>query len=167
MDAFIRYWIGDCVGVLAPMLILWMLLDAQDELSQSDGHRTRRIAGLSARRRDRTWVAFGFGAAADFNNFYKALPAGDVGRRQGKAWPGGDQHVPVQLGIIASVQLLKVSAITVLEIQALAAVPAMFGFFIGIVVDEKQRVSRNYAKHCAWRQQARWRARWRMSSTSR
>jgi len=47
----------------------------------------------------------------------------------------------VQVGIIVSVMLLGFSAITVLEIQALAAVLALFGFFIGIVVDEKQRVS--------------------------
>ena len=47
----------------------------------------------------------------------------------------------VQVGIIGSVLLLGFSAITVLEIQALAAALALFGFFIGIVVDEKQRVS--------------------------
>ena len=140
-SAFIRYWIGDCVGVLVSMPILWMVLDdhgrpqlrAMVLTSESLGYLLAVIVAL--------WVAFGIGAAADFKYFYVLfLPVMWAAARQGLAGAVISTAF-VQLGIIGAVQLLKFSAITVLEIQALAAVLALFGFFIGVVVDEKQRVS--------------------------
>ncbi|MBS1229355.1 MAG: integral rane sensor signal transduction histidine kinase [Proteobacteria bacterium] len=140
-DAFVRYWVGDCVGVLVSMPILWMLLD--------DGGRSQLRAmvitweslGYLIATGLALWVAFGIGAAADFKYFYVLfLPVVWAAARQGLAGAVLSAAI-VQVGIIAAVQFLRFSAITVLEIQALAAVLALFGFFIGIVIDEKQRVS--------------------------
>jgi C4-dicarboxylate-specific signal transduction histidine kinase len=87
------------------------------------------------------WIAFGIGAAADFKYFYVLfLPIIWAASRQGLAGAVLSAAI-VQIGIISSVQLLGYSAVTVLEIQTLAAALALFGFFIGVVVDEKQRVS--------------------------
>lgn len=141
VGAFIRYWIGDCVGVLVSMPILWMLLDAHGRTQlramvvTGESLAYLLVVGIAL------WIAFGIGAAADFKYFYVLfLPVMWAAARQGLAGAVISTAL-VQLGVIGSVLLLKVSAITVLEIQALAAVLAMFGFFIGIVVDEKQRVS--------------------------
>jgi two-component system sensor kinase FixL len=140
-DAFVRYWVGDGVGVLVSMPLLWMLLD--------DGGRSQLRAmvvtweslGYLIATGLALWVAFGIGAAADFKYFYVLfLPVVWAAARQGLAGAVLSAAI-VQVGIIAAVQFLRFSAITVLEIQALAAVLALFGFFIGIVVDEKQRVS--------------------------
>ncbi len=141
VNAFIRYWIGDCVGVLVSMPILWMLFDENGRTQL----RAMVISGESLVYLVATgvalWIAFGIGAAADFKYFYVLfLPVMWAAARQGLAGAVISTAI-VQIGIIGLVQLLEFSAITVLEIQALAAVLALFGFFIGIVVDEKQRVS--------------------------
>ena len=45
-----------------------------------------------------------------------------------------------QLGVIAAARLLGLSALNVLELEVLVMVLALSGFFIGVVVDEKQRL---------------------------
>ena len=139
--AFIRYWVGDCVGVLVSMPVLWMLLDDHGRAQLRAMVVTWESLAYLLAVGGALWIAFGIGAAADFKYFYVLfLPVMWAAARQGLAGAVISTTF-VQIGIIAAVQLLKVSAITVLEIQALAAVLALFGFFIGIVVDEKQRVS--------------------------
>ncbi len=140
-EAFVRYWVGDGVGILISMPILWMLLDQRGRAQlratvltwESLGHLLATVLAL--------WVAFDVGAAADFKYFYVLfLPIAWAAARQGIAGAVASATV-IQLGIIGAVQLLGFSAVTVLEIQTLAVVLVMSGFFIGVVVDEKQRVS--------------------------
>jgi two-component system sensor kinase FixL len=140
-DAFIRYWVGDCVGVLVSMPLLWMLMDERGRAQLRAMVLTWEslaylgVAGVAL------WIAFGIGAAADFKYFYVLfLPVMWAAARQGISGAVFSATI-VQVGIIGSVQWLGFSAVTVLEIQILAAVLALFGFFIGVVVDEKQRVS--------------------------
>lgn len=140
-EALVRYWVGDGVGILISMPILWMLLDQSGRAQlratvptwESLGHLLATVLAL--------WVAFDVGAAADFKYFYVLfLPIAWAAARQGIAGAVVSAAL-IQLGIIGAVQLLGVSAVTVLEIQTLAVVLVMSGFFIGVVVDEKQRVS--------------------------
>ena len=139
--AFIRYWVGDCVGVLVSMPILWMLLDDHGRAQLRAMAVARESLAYLLATGMTLWIAFGVGAAADFKYFYVLfLPVVWAAARQGLAGAVLSTAI-VQIGIIGSVLLLGFSAITVLEIQALAAALALFGFFIGIVVDEKQRVS--------------------------
>jgi two-component system, LuxR family, sensor kinase FixL len=139
--AFIRYWVGDGVGVLVSMPILWMLLDDHGRAQLRAMAFSRESLVYLLATGVTLWIAFGVGAAADFKYFYVLfLPVVWAAARQGLAGAVLSTAI-VQIGIIGSVQLLGFSAITVLEIQALAAALALFGFFIGIVVDEKQRVS--------------------------
>ena len=139
--AFIRYWVGDGVGVLVSMPILWMLLDDHGRAQLRAMAFSRESLAYLLATGVTLWIAFGVGAAADFKYFYVLfLPVVWAAARQGLAGAVLSTAI-VQIGIIGSVLLLGFSAITVLEIQALAAALALFGFFIGIVVDEKQRVS--------------------------
>lgn len=140
-EAFVRYWVGDGVGILISMPILWMLLDQRGRVQlramvlniESLAHLLGTILAL--------WVAFDVGAAADFKYFYVLfLPIAWAAARQGIAGAVASAAL-IQLGIIVAVQWQGFSAVTVLEIQALAVVLVMCGFFIGVVVDEKQRVS--------------------------
>lgn len=140
-QAFIRYWVGDAVGILVSMPILWMLVNesgrAQLRATISGWEPLGYLAGTGIA----LWVAFDVGAEADFRYFYVLLlPIAWAAARQGLAGAVLDATV-VQLGIIGTFQLLRVSAVTVIEIQILAVVLALFGFSIGIIVDEKQRVS--------------------------
>ena len=138
---FIHYWVRDGVGVLVSMPLLWMLLDERGRSQLRAIVTTRDAPAHLAATLAALWIAFGIGAAADFKYFYALfLPIMWVAARHGLA--GAVFSVAtVQIGIICSAQFLEISAITALEIQALAAVLCLFGFFIGVVVDEKQRVS--------------------------
>lgn len=140
-EAFVRYWVGDGVGVLVSMPILWMLLDERGRAQLRAMVMTWESLGYLAATGAALWVAFGVGAEADFKYFYVLfLPIVWAAARQGLAGAVFSAAI-VQIGIIGAVQLLGLSAVTLLEIQTLAVVLALFGFFIGIVVDEKQRVS--------------------------
>ncbi len=140
-DAFVRYWIGDCVGVLVAMPILWMLLNDQGRAQLRAMVLARESLAYLAVTAVTLWIEFGIGATADFKYFYVLfLPVVWAAAKQGLAGAVLSTAV-VQFGIIGSVQVLGVAAITVLEVQTLAAVLALVGFFIGIVVDEKQKVS--------------------------
>ncbi len=140
-EAFVRYWVGDGVGVLVSMPILWMLLDERGRAQLRAMVMTWESLGYLMATGAALWVAFGVGAEADFKYFYVLfLPVVWAAARQGLAGAVFSAAI-VQIGIIVAVQLLGFSAVTILEIQTLAVVLALFGFFIGVVVDEKQRVS--------------------------
>lgn len=141
VNTFVHYWIGDCVGVFVSMPILWMLLDENGRTQLRAMVISRESLSYVMAIGIALWIAFGIGAAADFKYFYVLfLPIMWAAAAQGLAGAVISTAI-VQIGIISSVLLLQFSAISVLEVQTLAAVLAFFGFFIGIVVDEKQRVS--------------------------
>lgn len=141
LQAFVRYWVGDGVGALVSMPLLWMLLDERGRTQLRAMVLTWESAGYLLATGMALWIAFGIGAASDFKYFYVLfLPVVWAAARQGLAGAVFSAAI-VQIGIICSVLWLGYSAVTVLEIQTLAAVLALFGFFIGVVVDEKQRVS--------------------------
>ncbi len=139
--AALQFWVGDGGGVLVAMPLLWMLMDdyRRSQLRQVVFraefviHLTTTIVAL--------WIAFGLGAEATARYFYVLfIPIAWAASRDGL--PGAVLSAAmVQVGIILAVKTQDIAAITVLEIQILAAVIALFGFFIGVVVDEKQRVS--------------------------
>lgn len=140
-EAFIRYWVGDSVGILVSMPILWMLFDQRGRAQLRAMTLSRESLGYLAGTGAALWIAFGVGAGADFKYFYVMfLPVAWAAARQGLAGAVFSAAI-IQIGIIGAVQLRGFSAVTVLEIQTLAVVLVLFGFFIGIVVDEKQRVS--------------------------
>ena len=140
-QAFVRYWVGDGVGVLVSMPLLWMLLDERGRTQLRAMLLTWESAAYLLFTLFALWIAFGLGAVSDFKYFYVLfLPVVWAAARQGLGGAVFSAAI-VQLGIIGAVQGLGFSATDVLEIQALAAALTLFGFFFGVVVDEKQRVS--------------------------
>lgn len=140
-QAIFHYWVGDCAGVLIAMPLLVMLLDEprREELIRLISRNeflVDQVITISC-----LWIAFGWGANAEFKYFYALfIPVAWAASRQG--FPGAVVvAMLVQLGIIVSVHLEDIATVTVVEVQTLAGVIALFGFFIGVVVGEKQRVS--------------------------
>ncbi len=139
-EAFVRYWVGDGVGVLVSMPLIWMLLDERGRAQMRAMLDTWESFGYLVATGVALWISFGIGSV-DFKYFYLLfMPIMWAAARQGLTGAVFSAAI-VQVGIIGSVQLLGITTVTVLEIQILAAVLALFGFFIGVVVDEKQRVS--------------------------
>lgn len=140
-ESLIQYWVGDAVGILVTMPILSMLLDGQARVALlALATRPESLAILGAIG-FALWLAFGVGAETDFQYFYVLfLPIVWAAARQGVAGAVLSVSV-VQIAIIMVVQSLGYTVTTVLEIQTLAVVLALFSFFIGIVVDEQRRMS--------------------------
>lgn len=140
-DSLLRYWIGDCVGILVSMPILWMLYDERGRAQLRAICVTWRMVAYLSATAACVWVAFAIGAQANYKYFYVLfLPIVWAAARHGLAGAVVGATA-VQIGIIGGVQLLQFSAVTVQEIQTLTVVSALLGFFVGVVVDEKQRVS--------------------------
>ncbi len=137
--ALVRFWVGDCVGIVVTMPFFWLLLEARARLRnlfmrwETAGYGLLAIAVL--------WVSFGLGGEGEFQYFYLLfLPIVWAAARQGV--PGAAIAAFIlQAGIIVAVQWQNLVAVTVFELQLLGAVLAFVGLFIGAVVDEKQRVS--------------------------
>ena len=137
--ALVRFWVGDCVGIVVTMPLFWLLLGARDRfralLAQWETAAYVVLAAVLL------WVSFGLGGGGEFQLFYLLfLPIVWAAARQGVAGAAVAAFA-LQAGIIVAVQLQNVVAVTVFELQALAAVLAFVGLFIGVVVDENQRVS--------------------------
>ena len=142
-EVFFHYWIGDGVGVLVSMPILWMLMEERGRLQLLAMLRSWEAPVYLLATGLALWLTFGQGgaAAADFKYFYILfMPVVWAAARQGLAGAVFSAAI-VQAGIIGSVQFLGFSTMTLLEIQVLAAEMALFGFFVGVIVDEKLRVS--------------------------
>jgi signal transduction histidine kinase len=137
--ATVRFWVGDCVGIVVTMPFFWLLLDGRARLRnlfarwETAGYGLLAVAAL--------WVSFGLGGDGEFQYFYLLfLPIVWAAARQGV--PGAAIAAFIlQAGIIVAVQWQNLVAVTVFELQLLGAVLAFVGLFIGAVVDEKQRVS--------------------------
>jgi len=137
--ALVRFWVGDCVGIVVTMPFFWLLLDGRSRLRElftrweTAGYGLLAIAAL--------WVSFGLGGEGEFQYFYLLfLPIVWAAARQGV--PGAAIAAFIlQAGIMVAVQWQNLVAVTVFELQLLGAVLAFVGLFIGAVVDEKQRVS--------------------------
>lgn len=136
----VHYWFGDLVGILVSMPLLAMLIDGRGRARLHRlllGHEALSLVATGG------VLAFTFvaGAMTEFKYFSVLfLPIAWAAARQGLA--GAVLTVGLtQVGVILATHLLGLSALTLLELEVLVVVLALSGFFIGIVVDEKQRVS--------------------------
>lgn len=139
--AFVRHWIGDSVGILVTMPVIWMV----------SGERGRALLRLLVMRAETVallaatgaalWIAFSVGAESEYKYFYVLfLPIVWAAARQGFAGAVLIAAV-IQIGIIVAVNRLGFSAISVLEVQMMTVVLALLGFFVGVVIDEQRRIS--------------------------
>lgn len=137
--ALVRFWIGDWVGIVVTMPFFSLLFAESDRLRallrrwETPGYVALAVVAL--------WVSFGLGGGGEFQYFYLLfLPLVWAAARQGV--PGAAVAAfALQAGIMVAVLWQNVVAVTVFELQLLAAVLAFVGLFIGVVVDETQRVS--------------------------
>lgn len=137
--ALVRFWVGDCVGIVVTMPFFWMLFQHSsrilDVLFRWETAAYEMLAVIML------WVAFGLGGSGEFQYFYLLfLPIVWAAARQGMAGASIAAFV-LQAGIMTAVQRLNLVAVTAFELQMLGAVLAFVGLFIGVVIDEKQRIS--------------------------
>lgn len=140
-EAVLRHWIGDTVGALVSMPLVWMIMEPRGRGQLLEVLRRRETLVYLPLTALSLWVAFGLGSSADFKYLYFLfLPIVWASARHGLAGAVLAAAL-VQGGIIAAVLGLDVPSVTVVETQTLAVALAMVGFFVGVVVDEEKRVS--------------------------
>ena len=139
IDAAMRFWIGDGVGIFITMPLLWWLQDA--------AHR-RAFAAVIVHWETLAyliltmltlWIAFVPGAEANFRYFYVLfLPLVWAASRQGLA--GAVFCVAtLQLGMLLCGLLHDSPEISLFELQTRAFLLALVGFLIGTAVDDQRR----------------------------
>ena len=138
-DAWVRFWVGDAVGILVTMPLL---------LAVSDRERRARFAALV--RKPETllqalvlcatvWLVFwGLGGDPGHRFYALFLPLIWIAARGGMNAAIAAIAI-VQLGIVAGVHRVAVPAFPILEIQALMAALALTGLYLGMMVDERSR----------------------------
>ena len=138
-NALLPYWLGDVVGILISMPLLAMLLDERGRA------RLRRLLlgreSLSLLATGGALVfTFVAGEMTQFKYFpVLFLPIAWAAARQGLA--GAVLTIGLtQVGVILATHLLGLSPLILRELEVLVLVLALSGFFIGVVVDEKQRL---------------------------
>ena len=139
--AVVKFWIGDCVGVLVTLPLIFFAVDTR---------RRETLAALLRRPESLLqlativwllWLVFGPLRADAFKYFYLLfLPLIWIAARQGLA--GAVVAVAlIQWGIIIAVQIAGVPSLTVFELQALQIAFAITGLFLGVTVDERERAA--------------------------
>lgn len=145
LDGLVRFWIGDCVGIVVTMPMLWMLLTPPGQARLRNVLASWETAGYTALAVAMLWVTFGTGSSAEFQYFYFLfLPVVWAATRQGLSGAATSAFI-LQAGLIVAVDWLNIIAVTAMEFQMLGAVLALVGFFIGVVVDE-QRIAADKLK---------------------
>lgn len=138
IEGVIRFWVGDCVGIVVSMPMLWMLLTQPGQSRLRGVLASWETGGYVALAVVMLWVTFRNGRAAEFQYFYFLfLPVVWAAARQGLSGAATSAFV-LQAGVIFAVEWLNLVAVTVMEFQMLGAVLALVGFFIGVVVDEQR-----------------------------
>jgi signal transduction histidine kinase len=144
LEAWLRFWLGDAVGILvtAPLLIV-----AAD---------TQRRASLGAlARRPETfaqvlvlvgilWLIFdGLGGDPSRHFYLLFVPLIWIAVRGGMNGAVVAMAI-VQLGVVAGIHHDTATALPVAELQALVATLSLTGLFLGVMVDERQRAAEAY-----------------------
>lgn len=138
IDGLVRFWIGDCVGIVVTMPMLWMMLTPPGQARLRGVLASWETAGYTALAVAMLWVTFGTGTSVEFQYFYFLfLPVVWAAVRQGLSGAATSAFI-LQAGLIIAVDWLSIVAVTAMEFQMLGAVLALVGFFIGVVVDEQR-----------------------------
>jgi two-component system, LuxR family, sensor kinase FixL len=146
IEGLVRFWIGDCVGVLVTMPMLWMMLTPPGQARLRGVLASWETAGYAALAVAMLWVTFATGTSVEFQYFYFLfLPVVWAATRQGLSGAATSAFI-LQAGLVTAVDWLNIVAVTAMEFQMLGAVLALVGFFIGVVVDE-QRLATEKLKH--------------------
>ena len=141
LSAWLRFWIGDTVGMVVSLPLVLML---------SDDVRRGQIAALMRRREFLLQCAalvatlllvFSLPESLRLEFFYLLfLPLIWISVRHGLAGTA-PVMVVVQVGVILGVIRSGASSLSVLELQMLLLALAIAGFFIAVAVDERQEIS--------------------------
>jgi signal transduction histidine kinase len=140
--ATMRFVIGDIVGVVVSMPLVWMLASHEGRRVLSTVLRSVETAGYLVLAVFLVWGVFnGIVGNSEYKHFYFLfMPIIWAATRHGL--PGSTLVAFVlQFGIILAVRTSRSGDVPFAELQLLGAALALVGLFIGVVVDEQRRTA--------------------------
>ncbi len=139
VEAIVRYWVGDAVGMIVLLPMLLMLMDAHRRAALVQTLRDRQWWLIVALVVVLLWVVFAREDHDHFKYFYVLLlPVVWASARLGLTGAVLTAGL-TQVGLIVSMQWVKNPDLSVFELQALMAVLTMTGLMLGVVIDERAR----------------------------
>lgn len=139
MDALLRFWIGDAVGILVtlpPLLMACVRTRRAEMIAMFQRAETAAYAAAIALA---FWLVFDRPVAEQFKFFYVLfLPLVWVATRFGMVG-ASVTALAIQLALFVEVQLGAYQALTVFELQAFLIALTITGLFLGVAIDERRR----------------------------
>lgn len=139
LEALVQFWIGDSVGVLVTLPLIFTVCDPARRVQLGSMLRqpVTLLQGVSVAVA--LWLVFGPVFAEPFKFFYVLfLPLVWIAARWGLS--GATlAALLIQGGVILAAQATAYPALTVFELQALLIALTVTGLFLGVTVDERQR----------------------------
>jgi two-component system sensor kinase FixL len=136
---WMRFWVGDAVGILVTLPALLMALSAERRAQMSALLRRKETLVQAAAIALALWAVFDRPIGDQVKFFYMLfLPLVWIAARHGMAGASLATLV-IQAAVIANVMQSEYQALTVFELQALLIALTVTGLFLGIAVDEQQK----------------------------
>src|SRR5688572_4233736 len=140
-DAWVRFWIGDAVGILVTAPLLLAVTDVERRAGLLRLARRPesflQIAALSAT----LWLIFDALGGDPARHFYLLfVPLIWIAARGGMNGAVVSSAI-VQVGVVLAIRGEAAQALPVIELQALVAIFTLTSLFLGMVVDERTRAA--------------------------
>jgi two-component system, LuxR family, sensor kinase FixL len=141
LPAWLRFWVGDAVGVLvtAPLLLV-----------VADGAGRRSFAAMAVRWETylqlallaaTLWLIFGGLGGDPSHHFYLVfLPLIWIAIRHGLGGAIAAVGV-VQIGVVLGIHRHPIQGLPIIELQALVAALTLTALYLGVMMDERQRAT--------------------------
>ena len=143
-EALVRFWVGDAVGILITAPLLLAVADAE-----------RRAALIRLARRPETWLQvaalivaieltfYGLEGDPARHFYFLFVPLIWIAARGGMNGAVVASGI-VQIGVVVGIHHADAGAVVpVLELHALVVALTLTGLYLGMMVDERERVSNN------------------------
>ncbi len=144
-EALMRFWIGDGVGILVTLPLVWIAADPKKRSQLKAVLRKPEVLAQLLTVALALWFVLGRAPTEQFKYFYVLfLPLIWIATRHGMTGAAFAAGV-IQGGVIVAVQLGSFQPATVFELQALLFALTVTGYFLGVSVDEGRRVAKELA----------------------
>jgi len=142
LDAWLRFWVGDAVGVLVTAPLLLVAADAERRRALLALARRRETLAQVAALLATLWLVFNGPGRPETHFYFLFVPLIWIAARAGIN--GAIVAIAiVQLGVVAGVHGGGNLELPVLELQALVAALTLTGLYLGMMVDERERATQS------------------------
>jgi len=139
--AWLRFWIGDAVGILVTAPLLFAVADPVRRSALLGLARKGETAAQAALLVATLWLIFAGLPGDPAQHFYFLfVPLIWIATRAGMNGAVVATAI-VQLGVVVGIHRTTTASLPVLELQALVATLTLTGLYLGMIVDERQRAA--------------------------